>query len=66
MMHGICILFWWISNRNVNNCFRNNASVTMDVMVFVFYSDELAIDVMVFVFYSDESVIDVETGLVTK
>jgi hypothetical protein len=38
----------------------------MDVMVFVFYSDELAIDVMVFVFYSDESVIDVETGLVTK
>ena len=38
----------------------------MDVMVFVFYSDELAIDVMVFGFYSDESVIDVETGLVTK
>jgi hypothetical protein len=38
--------------RNVNISFNNNSSVPIDVMVFIFYSDEF--------------VIDVETGIITK
>jgi len=38
--------------RNVNNSFNNNSEVPIDVMVFIFYSDEF--------------VVDVETGLITK
>jgi len=38
--------------RNVNVSFNNNSNVPIDVMIFIFYSDEL--------------VIDVETGIITK
>jgi hypothetical protein len=38
--------------RNVNVSFNNNSSVPIDVMVFIFYSDEL--------------VVDVETGIIKK
>ena len=38
--------------RNINVSFQNNSNVRMDLMVFIFYSDEL--------------LIDVETGIVTK
>ena len=41
-----------IQPRNINFSFQNNSSVPMDLMVFIFYSDEL--------------VIDAETGIVTK
>lgn len=38
--------------RNVNVTFNNNSNVAIDVLIFIFYSDELTIDV--------------ETGIVTK
>ena len=38
--------------RNINVSFNNNSNVAIDVMIFIFYSDEL--------------VIDVETGIITK
>jgi hypothetical protein len=38
--------------RNINVSFNNNSNVPIDVMIFIFYSDEL--------------VIDVETGIITK
>ena len=38
--------------RNINVSFNNNSSVPIDVMVFIFYSDEI--------------VIDVETDIITK
>ena len=38
--------------RNINISFNNNSN--------------LAIDIMVFIFYSDEFVIDVETGIIDK
>jgi hypothetical protein len=38
--------------RNINISFINNSAV--------------AIDVMVFIFYSDEFVVDVETGIIQK
>ncbi len=38
--------------RNVNVSFTNNSNVPIEIMVFIFYSDEIAIDV--------------KTGLVTR
>ena len=38
--------------RNINISFNNNSNVAIDVLVFIFYSDQM--------------VIDVETGIVTK
>jgi hypothetical protein len=38
--------------RNINVSFNNNSNVPIDVMIFIFYCDEL--------------VIDVETGIITK
>jgi hypothetical protein len=41
-----------LNGRNVNVSFTNNSNVPIEVMVFTFYSDEVAIDV--------------KTGLVTR
>ncbi len=38
--------------RNINVSFNNNSNAAIDLIVFIFYSDQL--------------VIDVETGIVTK
>ena len=38
--------------RNINVSFTNNSNVPIEIMVFIFYSDEIAIDV--------------KTGLVTR
>jgi hypothetical protein len=38
--------------RNINVSFNNNSNVAFDVIIFIFYSDQL--------------VIDVETGIVTE
>jgi hypothetical protein len=38
--------------RNINVSFTNNSNVPIEVMIFIFYSDEIAIDV--------------KTGLVTR
>ena len=44
------------NGRNVNVSFTNNSNV----------ANTSTIEVLVFVFYSDESSIDVKTGLVTR
>ena len=41
-----------LNGRNINVSFTNNSNVPVEVMVFIFYSDEIAIDV--------------KTGLVTR
>jgi len=41
-----------LNGRNTNVSFTNNFNVPVEVMVFIFYSDEIAIDV--------------QTGLVTR
>jgi len=41
-----------LNGRNINVSFTNNSNVPIEVMVFIFYSDEIAIDV--------------KTGLVTR
>jgi hypothetical protein len=41
-----------LSGRNINVSFINNSNVPIEVMIFIFYSDEIAIDVT--------------TGLVTR
>jgi len=41
-----------ITGRNINISFSNNSNVPIEVMVFIFYSDEITIDV--------------KTGLVTR
>ncbi len=41
-----------LSGRNINVSFTNNSNVPIEVMIFIFYSDEIAIDV--------------KTGLVTR
>ncbi len=41
-----------LSGRNINVSFTNNSNVPVEIMVFIFYSDEIAIDV--------------KTGLVTR
>ena len=41
-----------LNGRNINVSFTNNPNVPIEVMVFIFYSDEIAIDV--------------KTGLVTR
>ena len=41
-----------INGRNINVSFTNNSNVPLEVMIFIFYSDEIAIDV--------------KTGLVTR
>ena len=41
-----------LNGRNINVSFTNNSDVPIEVMVFIFYSDEIAIDV--------------KTGLVTR
>ena len=38
--------------KNINISFTNNSNVAIDILVYIFYSDQL--------------VIDVETGIVTK
>ena len=35
-----------LQSRNINVSFNNNSNVAIDLMVFVFYSDELLIDVL--------------------
>ncbi len=34
-----------VNGRNINVSFTNNSNVPIEVMVFIFYSDEIAIDV---------------------
>ena len=41
-----------LNGRNINVSFTNNSNVPVEIMVFLFYSDEIAIDV--------------KTGLVTR
>jgi hypothetical protein len=41
-----------LNGRNINVSFTNNSNVPIEVMVFIFYSDEITIDV--------------KTGLVTR
>jgi hypothetical protein len=41
-----------LNGRNINVSFTNNSNVPIEVMIFIFYSDEIAIDV--------------KTGLVTR
>ena len=41
-----------VNDRNINVSFTNNSNVPIEVMVFIFYSDEITIDV--------------KTGLVTR
>jgi hypothetical protein len=41
-----------LNGRNINVSFTNNSNVPVEIMVFIFYSDEIAIDV--------------KTGLVTR
>jgi hypothetical protein len=41
-----------LSGRNINVSFINNSNVPIEVMIFIFYSDEITIDV--------------KTGLVTR
>ena len=41
-----------LNGRNINVSFTNNSNVPVEVMVFIFYSDEITIDV--------------KTGLVTR
>ena len=41
-----------LSGRNINVSFTNNSNVPVEIMVFIFYPDEIAIDV--------------KTGLVTR
>jgi hypothetical protein len=42
----------FVRPKNINMSFNNNSNVAIDILVFLFYSDQL--------------VIDVETGIVTK
>jgi hypothetical protein len=54
----VCAMGWAprggdkLSGRNINVSFINNSNVPIEVMIFIFYSDEIAIDVT--------------TGLVTR
>ena len=41
-----------LNGRNINVSFTNNSNVPLEVMIFIFYSDEITIDV--------------KTGLVTR
>jgi hypothetical protein len=41
-----------LNGRNINVSFTNNSNVPIEVMVFIFYSDEITVDV--------------KTGLVTR
>ena len=69
-----------LNGRNINVSFTDNSNVPIEVMFFIFYSDEIAIDDKTglvtrrffflirwfFIFYSDEIAIDVKTGLVIR
>jgi hypothetical protein len=41
-----------LSGRNINVSFQNNSNVPIEVMIFIYYSDEISVDV--------------KTGLVTR
>jgi hypothetical protein len=41
-----------LQTRNINVSFSNNSNISIDVIIFTFYSDQL--------------LLDVETGIVTK